>query len=310
MSVQQKDKRTKEQIIRLLDHAIEQEDRLSEKIKSLETDLAQCRKKAEDPRRELTEEALSASKVSFRIDYYRTIENGPLKGIIEHLPSRKNKAFDGEGQLVISDFMNGFLIEEAGGAKKRKSKKTEKESAGSILQAIESPIVKNPDVITENEIAEENTLVATGAPIETVGDEENTSVATGELAETIHDEEKQEAVSQQEEATHSEIPVTIVQEIHESPVPQANEVSNEESRLLHRLRAGFAAETGNDENSPAVLHRLVVSLPKKQLTEVANADDGGDKTKATSRPVVQPTPRLSLLERVKEEYRRNLPDAN
>ncbi len=109
-----KDKRTKEQILKLLDHAIEQEERLSEKIKSLETDLANCRKKAENPRQELTEEAMSASKVSFRIDYYRTSDEGPLKGIIEHLPSRQNKAFEGEGNLVIPHFMGRFLSEESG----------------------------------------------------------------------------------------------------------------------------------------------------------------------------------------------------
>ncbi len=117
----QKDKRTKEQILRLLDNAIEQEERLSEKIKSLETELADCRKKAENPRHELTDEALPASKVSFRIDYYRTTENGPLKGIIEHLPSRQNKAFEGEGQLVIGHFMNRFLSEENGSTRKKKS---------------------------------------------------------------------------------------------------------------------------------------------------------------------------------------------
>ena len=77
-----KDKRTKGQILRLLDNALTQEELLADKIKALETELADCRKKAEDPRMELTEEALSGSKVSFRIDYYRTEKSGPLKGII------------------------------------------------------------------------------------------------------------------------------------------------------------------------------------------------------------------------------------
>ncbi|HRI59960.1 MAG TPA: hypothetical protein PK228_09560 [Saprospiraceae bacterium] len=306
MSAQQKDKRTKEQIIRLLDHAIEQEDRLSEKIKSLETDLAQCRKKAEDPRHELTEEALSASKVSFRIDYYRTVENGPLKGIIEHLPSRKNKAFEGEGQLVIGHFMNGFLIEETGGAKKRKGKKTEKETVADIPQAVENPLVGHADVIIE-----EKTLATTEESIETPFEEEKPIVATVEPIETVFDDENHETAAVPEEAPLSAIPASVVQEVHESPVPQASEVANEESRLLNRLRAGFAAESNIDENGPATLHRLVVSLPKKQLTEEANADGAREgKAKPSSRPFVQPPPRPSLLERVKEEYRRNLQEGN
>lgn len=115
-----KDKRTKEQILRLLDRAMEQDERLSEKIKSLEIELADCRKKAENPRHELTEEAMPASKVSFRIDYYRTSEESPLKGIIEHLPSRQNKPFEGEGHLVINHFMNRFLTEETRPEKKKK----------------------------------------------------------------------------------------------------------------------------------------------------------------------------------------------
>lgn len=123
---QQKDKRTKEQILKLLDRAMEQEERLSEKIKSLETDLADCRKKAEDPRHELTEEAMPASKVSFRIDYYRTSDESPLKGIIEHLPSRQIKSFEGEGQKVIGHFVNRFLTEESEADVKQKTLVNEK----------------------------------------------------------------------------------------------------------------------------------------------------------------------------------------
>jgi len=61
----------------LLDRAIEQEEALLEKVKSLETELADCRKKAENPRHELEEQALPKSKVSFRLDFYRMEEKGP-----------------------------------------------------------------------------------------------------------------------------------------------------------------------------------------------------------------------------------------
>jgi hypothetical protein len=131
-----KDKRTKEQILKLLDNAIEQEERLSEKIKLLETELAGCHKKAKDPRHELTEEALSASKVSFRIDYYRTDKSGPLKGIIEHIPSREPKPFEGEGWDVMQNFIGCYLSEESVsvGKKKTASKKEAIEEAADLSQ--------------------------------------------------------------------------------------------------------------------------------------------------------------------------------
>lgn len=116
-----KDKRTKGQILRLLDNALTQEELLSDKIKTLETELADCRKKAENPRIELAEEAISSSKVSFRIDYYRTEKNGPLKGIIEHLPSREPRPFEGEGWEVIQNFIGRFLREESATTGKKKS---------------------------------------------------------------------------------------------------------------------------------------------------------------------------------------------
>ncbi len=111
MQHNQKDKRTKDQILQLLDRALEQEEKLVEKISSLENELAECRKKVENPLQEFTEEALASSKISFRIDYYRTSENGPLKGIIEHLPSRTNKSFSGDGLRVFSKFMAKYLPE-------------------------------------------------------------------------------------------------------------------------------------------------------------------------------------------------------
>jgi len=106
-----KDKRTKDQIIQLLDRALEQEERLGEKIVALENELAICRKKVDNPIHEFAEEALASSKISFRIDYYRTSENGPLKGVIEHLPSRTNKSFAGDGLRIFSKFMAKYLPE-------------------------------------------------------------------------------------------------------------------------------------------------------------------------------------------------------
>jgi len=104
-----KEKRTKEQVMQLLDRAIEQEESLLEKVKALEIELESCRKKAENPRHELDEQALPGSKVSFRLDYYRTEKKGPLKGIIEHLPSRESRSFEENGMNEIGDFVAQFV---------------------------------------------------------------------------------------------------------------------------------------------------------------------------------------------------------
>ncbi|MBC7777140.1 MAG: hypothetical protein H7246_17035 [Phycisphaerae bacterium] len=104
-----KEKRTKEQTMRLLDRAIEQEESLLEKIRMLETELADCRIKAENPRHELEEQALPGSKVAFRLDYYRTEEKGPFKGIIEHLPTRERRSFEGNRSNEIGDFVAQFV---------------------------------------------------------------------------------------------------------------------------------------------------------------------------------------------------------
>ncbi len=95
--------------MRLLDRAIEQEETLLEKINVLEADLANCRKKAANPRHELDEQALPGSKVAFRLDYYRTEEKGPFKGIIEHLPTRERRSFDGNGFNEISEFVAQYV---------------------------------------------------------------------------------------------------------------------------------------------------------------------------------------------------------
>lgn len=105
-----KEKRTKEQMLQLLDQAIDQEELLLGKIQSLEAELAICRKKVENPRHELEEQALPKSKISFRLDFYRTEAKGPLKGIVEHLPTRETFSF-AEGKL---DGINGFIAQFVG----------------------------------------------------------------------------------------------------------------------------------------------------------------------------------------------------
>lgn len=104
-----KDKRTKEQILSLLDRAMAQEEKFSEKIMALEIQLAECQKRADNPRYELTENALSGSKVSFRLDYYRTEKKGPLKGIIEHLSRREHQSFSGDGFDAMQAFIGKYL---------------------------------------------------------------------------------------------------------------------------------------------------------------------------------------------------------
>ncbi len=141
MSANHKDKRTKGQILKLLDRAMEQEERLVEKIKSLETQLTDCRKKADDPRSELAEEALAGSKVSFRIDFYRTAAKSPQKGIIEHLPTRQNKAFEGEGIEIIRHFIGRFLNEEKG----KKKKDTAEKRTDPETRHVAEPVVMDPE---------------------------------------------------------------------------------------------------------------------------------------------------------------------
>ncbi len=109
MSHSHKEKRTKEEVVRLLERAIGQEEALLEKIKALEADLADCRHKATNPRHEVDALAIPASKVSFRLDYYRTEDNGPLKCIVEHLPSRESQTFDGEDFGQITAFVAQFV---------------------------------------------------------------------------------------------------------------------------------------------------------------------------------------------------------
>lgn len=122
-----KEKRTKDQVLRLLDRALEQEEALTGKLAALETQLAECRKKMENPRHELDERALPGSKVSFRLDYYRTEKNGPLKGIIEHLPSREQRAFEGNGLEEVGSFASLYT-----GMPRKPSKRTTDAVSGPV----------------------------------------------------------------------------------------------------------------------------------------------------------------------------------
>jgi hypothetical protein len=106
-----KEKRTKEQVLRLLDRAMEQEETLLENVKKLEADLSECRKKVTNPRHELEEMALPASKVSFRLDYYKTEEHAGYKGIIEHLSSRECRTFNGTQLDPIGEFVSQYVRE-------------------------------------------------------------------------------------------------------------------------------------------------------------------------------------------------------
>jgi len=113
MNPSNKDKRTKEQLLQVLSNALTQEEQLGEKINTLEAQLAASQKQQEDTQAEMSQYGVSASKESFRIDYYKTSGNGRLKGIIEHLPSRQKKSLQGLGIKHIAQFVERFLPEEA-----------------------------------------------------------------------------------------------------------------------------------------------------------------------------------------------------
>ncbi len=109
MSAANKDKRTKEQLLQILSHTLDQEEKLNEKIKALENELAAGRKINGDHHADVGQYGLSASKESFRIDYYKPSGQGRLKGVIEHLPSRQKKSFKGLGIKLVTQFMERFL---------------------------------------------------------------------------------------------------------------------------------------------------------------------------------------------------------
>ena len=105
-----KEKHTKAQIIRLLDRALAQEETLLESINALEIELDKCQKKAANPRHELEDLAIPGSKISFRLDFYRTEKRGPVKGIIEHLSSRESQSFEGHDAETLTQFIKKYVV--------------------------------------------------------------------------------------------------------------------------------------------------------------------------------------------------------
>lgn len=296
-----KDKRTKEQILKLLDNAIEQEERLVNKINALETELAECRKKVEDPRHELTEGSLPASKVSFRVDYYRTKENGLLKGIIEHLPSRQNKAFEGEGQLVIGHFMNHFLHEETGKKKKKKAQVVEKQDE--LQVAAENVGDDEASFFPERE----NTAI--------VEPENETIVLTAE--------EEHQALLNDVVATPTAPDETEQPEIKEIISNQpATEVTDTErgSRLLSKLKAKLEMETqtgsifsGEKETEelplpPSAPASKVPPIVERLLTKGTVSEKEPKPTRPTRKRRYEAVEirRPRLLERLQAEHNRSI----
>jgi hypothetical protein len=141
MTHHSKEKRTKEEILRLLDRALAQEENQAQKIRDLEAKLLDCQQKAENPRGELDTGALPASKIAFRIDYYQTVHDNTLKGIVEHLQSRATMSFHGEGIEAITRFMSGYLV--------KNSAKSGKKSANSPVQEISPAVQPEPAALTQ-----------------------------------------------------------------------------------------------------------------------------------------------------------------
>ncbi|GAB4496094.1 MAG: hypothetical protein OHK0019_27150 [Saprospiraceae bacterium] len=305
MSANQKDKRTKEQILKLLDKAIEQEERLSEKIKSLETELAECRKKAEDPRAELTDDALPSSKVSFRLDYYRTAKNGPLKGIIEHLPSRETKVFEGEGRDAISQFMSRFVSEEKGAVKKKKSvtvQQTEKMPTPKVPvlnTKTESPIVEA--VPHEEQTHEANTVerMEKSKP-ERLSAPETPKASSGKRTEIEF------VVSEKLRPD-----IVVHKQSRENRQSLQPEAGKRPSRLLERLKAGFASEieqfnSSSDREEPASTESAMRIARIRRLIERSGQDENtlpDVQTEKKGQIHSSQAARLSLIERLRLEYK-------
>lgn len=305
MSANQKDKRTKEQILKLLDNAIEQEERLSEKIKSLETELADCRKKAEDPRAELTDDALPSSKVSFRLDYYRTAKNGPLKGIIEHLPSRESKVFEGEGREAISQFLSRFVSEETGAGKKKKSvtvQQTEK------MPTSEVPVlnIKTESPIVEAVPHEEQKHEA--VTVERMEKSEPEKLAIPEMAEPSVEKRTEIEFVVSEKLQPA---IVVHKQSRENRQLLQPEAGKRSSRLLQRLKAGIASEIeqfdlSSDREEPASAQSAMRTARIRRLIERSEQYENSlpdIQTEKKGQIHSTQANRLSLIERLRLEYK-------
>ena len=147
-----KDKRTKEQLLQILSNALSQEEQLIEKIKMLENELAVCQKQNEESRTDISQYGMSTSKESFRIDYYKTGETGRLKGIIEHLPSRQKKSLKGLGIKHIASFMEGVLPESAG-QEKPAARPMAAQATEEKVQQKDLPQIENTEAVIRHQEA-------------------------------------------------------------------------------------------------------------------------------------------------------------
>lgn len=286
-----KDKRTKEQILKLLDKALENEERLSEKIKTLENELKDCRKKVEDPRSELANEALSSSKVSFRIDYYRTDKKGPLKGIVEHLPSRQTKAFEDEGLEVIGNFLQRFLPKGAGSKKKNVAEPAEVKADDATRQ---------PEAVVMQPV--DNSDAATSPQTETTGSDANEIIVQKEPFEQILQTPSDALQENAEKPGLSPAPkifregVVAPPEIEQSPVSETSEGTH----LLERLKEKIHLEEQRGEER-AKQHPLPpLHAPKLQQMLSISTSQAVIQTPTAVEEV--PEKRPSLLEKVRSEY--------
>jgi hypothetical protein len=149
-----KDKRTRQDLIKLLNRAMIQEEELSSRIQTLESDLAACRQELEDPAHELTTDALPASKVPFRIDFYRTSANSPIKGVIEHIQSREKQRFNGRGDKAIASFIGKYIQ-----TTEEKSAPSKKQKNAPDAPQVEE-VIEEPMVVVQAEIIETQPFVA------------------------------------------------------------------------------------------------------------------------------------------------------
>ncbi len=230
MSQIHQDKRTKGQVLRLLDHAIQQEEKLAEKIQALENQLSECQKRAEDPRYEITESAIPASKVSFRLDYYRTEKKGPVRGIIEHLSSRESKSFGSEdGFETIQQFVGKYLP-----VKTRHKEK---------------PIAP-PSPFLEK----------TPAEAAAVQPEAAAEMDAQPVAQVLENEQPAEAAPAQPEVAAEVRPVATVLETEPAPEPAAASATSE-SNLRQLSQTDLSADSLGTSERLAARIRRSMSLP-------------------------------------------------
>lgn len=111
MSASNKKKSAKAAAFATMPAATPQNTELIEKIKVLEIKLSDCRRQLSNYEGESNRPDLPATKVSFRIDYYRNGDKTDLKGVIEHLSTREKRPFTGLGDANIGAFIRNHIPE-------------------------------------------------------------------------------------------------------------------------------------------------------------------------------------------------------